>query len=62
MEKHMRARAEAAILWAEARYQAAAEAARDGLEHIHKALDQGGALAEKAWLKAILQDSNSRQL
>ena len=62
VEKHMRARAEAAILWTEERYRDAADAARHGLEHVHKALDRGSAVAEKAWLENLLQDSNARKL
>ena len=62
IEKHVRARAEAALFWTEERYQEAADAAHRGLEHVHKALDRGGAIAEKAWLEAILQDSNGKTL
>jgi Zn-dependent protease len=58
VETHTRLRAEAAVLLAEGKSVEAAETARAGLETVSRSVDQGGAIAERDWLEALLNEAH----
>lgn len=51
LERHSRARVEAALLRLEGRQAEASATAREGLTHLRRAVDQGGAVMEREWLE-----------
>ncbi len=60
VEPHIRARAEAAVLFAEDRYGEAADMARSGLAVTRRSMDRGGAIAEHDWLQEIKLQAEAR--
>ncbi len=57
VERHSMARVEAALLHLEGRYADAARRAREGLSVIGRALDRGGAVAEREWLERVAAEA-----
>lgn len=55
LERHSRARVEAALLRIEGRAEESVARAREGLAALGRALDQGGAVAEREWLERLAQ-------
>ncbi len=53
LERHARARVEAALLRLEGRAEEAAARAREGLASLRRSLDRGGAVLEREWLEAM---------
>ncbi len=60
VEAHTRARAEAAVLFAEERFAEAADSARSGLAVTRRSMDRGGAIAEHDTLQTIKLQAESR--
>jgi hypothetical protein len=57
VEEHTRLRAEAAVLFAEGRFAAAAKAANVGLALVPLSRDLGGSKAERDWLEAVAREA-----
>ena len=60
VEQHIRARAQAAVLFAEDRFAEAADMARSGLAVTRRSMDRGGAMAEHDWLQEIKLQAEAR--
>jgi hypothetical protein len=60
VEQHIRARAQAAVLFAEDHFAEAADMARSGLAVTRRSMDRGGAVAEHDWLQAIKLQAEAR--
>jgi len=61
VEEHTRLRAEAAVLMAAGHYRKAAHRVELGLYGSQRSVDQGGVLAERDWLEAILNECQEKE-